>query len=225
MTNIKLLDKSDAEHIRKVTADRAKYTYSHNANIVSLPLFVAYQGDGTIKPATGRATCRLCGNKIAKNYGAQLSFFYDEEQNSWTAKEYHVHADGCPLTFAERNELTKAALARVNSKALNSEVEHFLSVDDDERRPHDYYDAIDQAYALAEYHNERALMTACRKVLIDLGYYKEVSREYLDGITCFSSSTGRTTKGTPNFKLDGKLYLFDNRIDVTDPESGASEND
>ena len=94
MTNIKLLDMLDANDIRAITADRKKYT-SFNGD-VRLPIWVAYQSEGTIKPATGRATCRLCGNKIAKDYGAQLSFFYDEEQNSWTAKEYHVHADGCP---------------------------------------------------------------------------------------------------------------------------------
>ena len=127
-------------------------------------------------------------------------------------------------TFAERNELTKAALARVNSKALNSEVEHFLSVDDDEQRPHDYYDAVTQAYDLAEYGNERPLMTACRKVLIDLGYYKEVSREYLASVTSFCRG-GQKQGIAPDFKLGGKLYVFDNHINVTDPESGRGEND
>ncbi len=91
MRNVKLLDAFDANAIREVTADRAKHTM-HNGD-VRLPIFVAYQGDGTIKEATGRATCRLCGTKIKNGY--QLTFCYDEEQNSWTAKDYHVHADGC----------------------------------------------------------------------------------------------------------------------------------
>lgn len=94
MTNIKLLDDFDANAIRKVTANREHFT-TFNGN-VNLPIWVAYQAEGEIKDATGRATCRLCGNKIKE--GKQLSFFYDEEQNSWTAKEYHVHADGCPTS-------------------------------------------------------------------------------------------------------------------------------
>lgn len=87
----KLLDQFDAEQIREVTADLKKYTFTNGD--IRLPIGVAYQAEGTIKSATGRATCRLCGNKIKT--GNQLSFFYDEEQNSWTAKEYHVHANGC----------------------------------------------------------------------------------------------------------------------------------
>ena len=128
-------------------------------------------------------------------------------------------------TFAERNELTKAAIARVNNKMLNSEVDHFLSVDDDEQRPHDYYDAVMQAYELAEYGNERPLMAACRRILIELGYYRETTREELSHVHWFSSSTGRMTTGTPDFKLNGKLYVFENHINVSDPESANGPND
>lgn len=94
MQNVKLLDNFCAKHIRVVTADLQSHIFSSNPNLVSLPIFVAYQGDGELKPATKRATCRLCGEKISS--GRQLSFYYDEEQNSWTGKLYHVHADGCP---------------------------------------------------------------------------------------------------------------------------------
>ena len=95
--HIKLLDESDAAEIRKVTSNLAEHSYTiGNTTTVRLPIYIAYQAEGTLKPATKRATCRLCGNKITE--GWQLSFFYDEEQNSWTAKEYHVHADGCPTT-------------------------------------------------------------------------------------------------------------------------------
>ena len=89
---IKLLDKYEIEAIRKVTANRAKHT-SKMFGTVRLPTWVAYNSEGETKPATGRATCRLCGTKI--KHGLQLSFYYDEEQNAWTGKEYHVHADGC----------------------------------------------------------------------------------------------------------------------------------
>lgn len=89
---VKLLDQFDATVIREITADLN--AHMSNQTTVQIPSYVAYTGEGTLKPATGRATCRLCGTKIKT--GIQLSFYYDEEQNSWTAKEYHVHANGCP---------------------------------------------------------------------------------------------------------------------------------
>lgn len=88
-----LLDDHDADVIRAITADLSAHTNSFR-NAINIPIFVAYQGEGTLKPATGRATCRLCNEKIKKD-GVQLSFYYDAENNSWTAKEYHVHANGC----------------------------------------------------------------------------------------------------------------------------------
>ena len=91
---VKLLDQFSADAIREVTADLSAHRYKSDSDLVHLPSYVAYQGEGELKPATKRATCRLCGEKIKT--GVQLSFFYDEEQNSWTAKEYHVHANGCP---------------------------------------------------------------------------------------------------------------------------------
>lgn len=96
MRTIRLLDEFEAKEIRVVTADLAAYRGSSKifSDLVRLPICVAYQAEGELKPATKRATCRLCGEKIKT--GLQLSFFYDEEQNSWTAKEYHVHAEGCP---------------------------------------------------------------------------------------------------------------------------------
>jgi hypothetical protein len=89
---IKLLDDFDANQIREVTTNLQAHIMFNGD--VRLPIYVAYQAEGTLKNATGRATCRLCGVKIKT--GLQLSFYYDEEQNSWTAKEYHVHANGCP---------------------------------------------------------------------------------------------------------------------------------
>lgn len=129
------------------------------------------------------------------------------------------------ITFNERNELTKAALAKVNHAMLNEEVEHFLSVDDDEQRPHDYYDAVTQAYELAEYHSERSLMTACRRVLIELGYYEPTTKEELAKWSCWSGSTGRSSKMQPDFTLKGVLYIFKNHVNVSDPESGHGAND
>ena len=100
MRNVTLLNRSDARSILAITANRLKYTDSRG--YVTLPNYVAYQGDSVepVKPATGRATCRICGRKIVKDT-LDMSFYYDEEQNSWTglaglytvAKEYHVHAD------------------------------------------------------------------------------------------------------------------------------------
>lgn len=92
---IKLLDQFEADQIRTVTADLATHRYRGDSDLVHLPICVAYQAEGELKRATKRATCRLCGHKIME--GLQLSFFYDEEQNAWTAKEYHVHAEGCEV--------------------------------------------------------------------------------------------------------------------------------
>ncbi len=103
MIAVQLLDQFDAAAIREVTANRAPHMLS-NGNI-SLPIYVAYTGDGTIKPATKRATCRLCGEKITS--GLQLSFYYDAEQNAWTGKEYHVHADGCPTCPGHGSDLVR----------------------------------------------------------------------------------------------------------------------
>ena len=95
MREIKLLDRHDSEVIRNITANRTEHTLHYgDGKFVRIPISVAYQGEGEVKPATKRATCRLCNTKIKE--GMQLSFYYDEEDNSWTAKTYHVHADGCP---------------------------------------------------------------------------------------------------------------------------------
>lgn len=124
------------------------------------------------------------------------------------------------ITFKRRNELTKAALAKVNDKHLNGEVEHFLSVDDDEQRPHDYYDAVEQSLDLADDYADRKVLVPARRVLIELGVYKVVTREYLAGIT--------TLEGqgiAPDFKLGGLLYLFKRGLTVSDPESANGAND
>jgi len=43
-----------------------------------------------IKTATGRARCRITGEKIAKGE-TELVFELDYEGNSWTSKTYHVN--------------------------------------------------------------------------------------------------------------------------------------
>lgn len=89
MNNIKLMSKEDALDIRK---SLSKQTIKAG-KMVSLPVWVAYQREGSVKVATGRATCRVCGEKIRQ--GLQVSFYFDEEQNNWTGKQYNVHADDC----------------------------------------------------------------------------------------------------------------------------------
>lgn len=88
---IRLLDKNEAQGIKEVVLNLD--TLTSRFGTVKIPMWIAYQGEGTLKPSTKRATCRVCGEKIKE--GQQLSFYYDEEQNSWTAKEYHVHTEGC----------------------------------------------------------------------------------------------------------------------------------
>lgn len=49
----------------------------------------AYQGEGWIKQSSGRARDRISGERIPKG-ALELGFCYDEEENSWKAKDYHV---------------------------------------------------------------------------------------------------------------------------------------
>lgn len=55
---------------------------------------LCYNGTWEEKLATGRATCRVCGEKIKKGV-KEVEFCYDEEGNPWTAKYYHIHAEPC----------------------------------------------------------------------------------------------------------------------------------
>ena len=45
--------------------------------------------------ANDRATCRICGKKIAKGEKA-ITFCWSNEGNPWTARDIYIHADGCP---------------------------------------------------------------------------------------------------------------------------------
>lgn len=51
--------------------------------------------DPKVVEATGRASCRICGLKIAKGIKA-ITWMWDAEGNSWTARDVYIHADGCP---------------------------------------------------------------------------------------------------------------------------------
>lgn len=106
----------------------------------------------------------------------------------------------------QANEIIKAELARINSRALNHEVRHFLSIDDDEGRPHDYYDAIDQAHNLAHDVNDRKVLTAARRVLIAVGVYRVITEEEIRRTV----TMGRGRKY--DFQLDGVKYVFDNHL-------------
>lgn len=138
MNQIKLLDKSDTAAIRKVVANREALT---RRGYVNIPDWVAYQGEGTTKPATKRATCRLCGEKIKE--GLQLSFFFDEEQNSWTSKEYHVHADGCPNNTREMRHNLADQLVPVLSRIRRQRYgEHSHALSDNQKARNEIQDRI-----------------------------------------------------------------------------------
>lgn len=104
-----------------------------------------------------------------------------------------------------RNDQAKAAIAAEANPALNSEIEHFLSIDDDEQRPHDYYDALEQAAELAEYNRERAVLTPARRCLIELGVYRIITDEEIARIQTLG---GRKY----DFQLGGKKYTFEKHL-------------
>lgn len=104
------------------------------------------------------------------------------------------------------NTLIRAELARVSSKALNDEIEHFLSIDDDEDRPHDYYDAIDQAYDLAIDVNDRKVIVPARRVLIAIGVYRIITEDEIANTV----TLGRGKKY--DFQHEGAKYVFENHL-------------
>ena len=86
-----LLSRYSVEHIRehckvwRLEHDGRKTFSSH----------VIEYGQPEIVTATGRARCRCCGQKIAKDETA-LKFFFDFNGcGSWTAQEVQMHVSGC----------------------------------------------------------------------------------------------------------------------------------
>ena len=77
------------------------------------------------------------------------------------------------------NDQVKAALAKFANPDLLEEIEHYLCIDDDEQRPHDYYDALDQAADRAEEWKTTATLKAARRCLVELGVYRSVTEEQL----------------------------------------------
>jgi hypothetical protein len=60
------------------------------------PRFVEF---GILEPlvATGRATCRACGQRIAKGEPSAKFAWDFNGCGSWTAQEIHIHRFQCPL--------------------------------------------------------------------------------------------------------------------------------
>lgn len=110
------------------------------------------------------------------------------------------------MNLYERNEKVRAELGMLESAALNEEIEHFLSVDSEEGRAFDYYDALDQAYDLAEYHSDRKVLVPARRVLCRLGVYRTISEDEIRNTV----SLGRGRKY--DFQLDGVKWVFDNHL-------------
>lgn len=102
------------------------------------------------------------------------------------------------------NDRVKAALATEANKALNDEIEHFLSIDHEEERQPDYYDALDQAHDLAVDVNDRKVLTPARRCLIALGVIRIITEDEIRR----TITLGRGRKY--DFQLGGKKYVFDN---------------
>ena len=119
-----------------------------------------------------------------------------------------------------RNDLVKLALANINNKALNDEIEHFMCIDREESdcEDHDYdlYDALDEAHDLACDINDRKVLTPARKVLIEIGCIKHITDEDLQYIQTF----GRGKKY--DFILGGKKYVWEKHLLSQDELDGEA---
>ena len=110
------------------------------------------------------------------------------------------------MNLTEKNNLVRAALAEVNSKALNDEIDYFIEIDKEEVRDPDYYDALSQANDRGEEWNDRQLVVPSRRALIILGVVKVATEEQL----ARTETLGNRKKYW--FKLDGKKYQFDTHL-------------
>ena len=115
------------------------------------------------------------------------------------------------MNITQRNEKVHAALVKVASPALWQEIEHYLSIDDDENRPRDYYDALDQAHDLAEDLRDRKVYVPCRRALVALNVFVVITDEQIHNTITLGGSRVKCY----DFKLDGLKYVFDKHITLT----------
>lgn len=103
-----------------------------------------------------------------------------------------------------RNYLTRIALENVASRVLNEEVEYFMSIDREEPG-YDLYNALNDAYDLALDNRDRRVVTASRKVLIEIGCWRHVTDEEL-------ARTETTAGKKYDFSLGGKKYVWEKHL-------------
>ena len=84
---VKMLDGIDVKDIRTRLQGKGLGTYGNTMTPEGL-------GDTEIMEATGRATCRICGQKILKGEWVikGVTAWYD---NSWTASFVQIHYNKC----------------------------------------------------------------------------------------------------------------------------------
>jgi len=103
-----------------------------------------------------------------------------------------------------RNDLTKIALAKVGSKILNEEIEHQMDVDREEPG-YDLYNALDDTYDLALDNEDRPVITAARKVLVEIGCWKHITDEELSRVQVLRGKKY-------DFILGGKKYVWEKHL-------------
>ena len=92
-----------------------------------------------------------------------------------------------------------------NSATLRSEIAHQLSVDREEwdGAPYDEVSALLDTLQLAEDTLQKALVKNCRRILIDIGFYRVMPAEEV-------ASTVTSNGGAPYaFRMDGTAYTTD----------------
>ncbi len=105
------------------------------------------------------------------------------------------------MRLQTKNDLVINAVNTVGSRALADEINYYIEIDDDEHRPRNYYDALNQTEERAEYNADRSLLIPARKALIILNVYQPMTKQELRNT---ETSHGKNYA----FKMNKKKYTF-----------------
>ena len=125
------------------------------------------------------------------------------------------------MTLEDRNQATRDALDKVNSRKLLAELQYYLEIDDDENRSRDLYAALRAIEDRASPNQEPSLLAAARRALIILGVYREVTPEELAGSVTLRGGKQRPSR--PDFRLNRKAYRFEKHLAIETSQEGNEQ--
>lgn len=91
---VNMIDKWDCDYARNQVVDALK-KYPNETHFGYLMFSCEGYGDVEIITATGRATCRQCGEKIAKGVRAIKGAYDFNGMGGWTACDVQIHLADC----------------------------------------------------------------------------------------------------------------------------------